>query len=332
MARPLRIEGSSYWYHVMMRGDAGNALFDNVSSCQHFLSLLSKYGTLFNVEVHAYVLMPNHVHLFLCTREPNLGRYIQSLSTAFSVWYNRRNNRSGHVFQGRYKAILVQKDAYGKELSRYIHLNPVRKKSVPHNMKEMCRIVRAYTWSSYGAYIGLHKPPAFLITSLLLESFGKTHAEQKREYQKFVESGLIKDAVDIESKVQAQSVLGNKEFLEKIRHLINRPKCDKSACKNQRKLLSRPLEEVLQAVAELYNINDVAMLKTRKRCYEARRIALWSAAQWCSAYMSLEDIGCEMGGVTASAVHHAVAKLEKEMIHDEAIQSKIKKLKYKFKA
>ena len=126
MARPLRIEYPGAFYHVINRGQRQDAIVEDDRDREHFLSCLERMATLFGVRLHGFCLMTNHYHLVIETPEANLSRAIQWLNVSHAVYYNRRHGMTGHLFQGRFKAILIEADAYLETLSRYIHLNPVR--------------------------------------------------------------------------------------------------------------------------------------------------------------------------------------------------------------
>ena len=125
MARPTRIDLPGGWYHVVNRGIERREIFRDESSFEHFLDLLSKMPERFAIKIHGYVLMDNHYHLQVETPRANLSKAIQWLNVSYSVWYNRRYRRIGPLFQGRFKAILHQKETQGVTINRYIHLNPV---------------------------------------------------------------------------------------------------------------------------------------------------------------------------------------------------------------
>lgn len=127
MARPLRVEFPDACYHVMCRGNFRFPVLREAGDRELLLERLVKFAEVFRVRIRAYCLMVNHFHVYVQTEEANLGRFMHSFLTSFTVSYNRRHHSSGHVFQGRYKAFLVEDDrAYASEVSRYIHLNPVR--------------------------------------------------------------------------------------------------------------------------------------------------------------------------------------------------------------
>src|SRR6516164_719826 len=168
MARALRIERPGGRYHVTARGIDRQALFRDDADRFHFLELLAELGERFGTRIHAYVLMDNHFHLLLETPEANLSRAMQWLGVSYSLWFNRRHSRVGHLFQGRFKAFIVEDDAGWQEVARYVHLNPVRvamlgldkrrrsasgaglvSKPKPELMAERLRLLRQFRWSSY---------------------------------------------------------------------------------------------------------------------------------------------------------------------------------------
>jgi len=165
----------------------------------------------FRVRLHAFVLMDNHYHLILELGEANLSRAVQWLNVSYSIWFNRRHRRSGHLFQGRFKSVLVNPVGWGLSLSRYVHLNPVRvgrlglgkgerqkrragDSSSPdaQQVKERLARLREFPWSSYRAYIGLSKQPAWLECRRLRELGGAKDAGMRQSYRKYVEAAVRK--------------------------------------------------------------------------------------------------------------------------------------------
>jgi REP element-mobilizing transposase RayT len=207
MARPLRIEYPGAHYHVTSRGDRQEAIFDDDQDRAAFLSVLAEVISRFRWRCHAYCLMENHYHLMIETPEGNLTKGMRQLNGVFTQRSNRRHKRSGHLFQGRYKAILVDRDSYFLELARYIVLNPVRAAMVKHP--------RQWAWSSYRATIGAAVAPVWLTTDDLLAEFGKRRAEARRKYQEFIADGIGKES--IWKDLKRQIYLGDDDFVEQMR-------------------------------------------------------------------------------------------------------------------
>jgi len=151
-------------------------IFDTKRDKEKFLEHLEKSEERFSIVIHTYCLMTNHYHLLIETSESNLSTAIQWLNVSYAAYYNRKHQRRGHLFQGRFKYILIDADEYLKQLSRYIHLNPVRANIVTRPVE--------YPWSSYPAFVGKIKPPKWLETKWLLGCFGKKKKKEKRNDQK----------------------------------------------------------------------------------------------------------------------------------------------------
>jgi putative transposase len=207
MARPLRIEYPGALYHLTSRGDRQEAIFDDEQDRTAFLNVLSEVVSRFRWLCHAYCLMGNHYHLMIETPESNLTKGMRHLNGVFTQWSNRRHKRSGHLFQGRYKAILIDRDSYFLELARYVVLNPVRAGMVKHPSR--------WVWSSYGATIGTCPTPGWLTTDGLLAEFGKRRAGARRKYQQFIADGM--DTESIWNNLRGQIYLGDDNFVEQMR-------------------------------------------------------------------------------------------------------------------
>lgn len=326
MARPLRIQEPGLWYHVMARGNAGLAVFRQRAEYRHFLELLAKACEQFTFEIHAYVLMQTHFHLFVRTPLPNLSRCMQFLLTAYSVWYNRKHERTGHVWQGRYKAIVVDRDAYGSEVSRYIHLNPARAAgNAP--LETLRQKARRYPWSSYRAYLGLAPVPAFLHTAETLDRFGGCAKNGRLAYARFVEEGLLQQHPDLLNNVRAQSVLGTDTFADMIKRLaVTHGVHDRSSRPKVRQLAQLSLDRIATAVAEVYGVPVAQLLKSRQRGHEARNVLLWAAYTWCRQTLNLEDIGRHLGGISGVAVLQGAKRVQAAIAHSPVLRHHVRRL------
>ncbi|WP_028866973.1 REP-associated tyrosine transposase [Psychromonas arctica] len=204
MSRPLRLEFSGALYHVTSRGNERKAIYLEDSDFEIFLNLLNTVCSRYNWVIHAYCLMDNHYHLLVETPDANLSKGMRQLNGVFTQSINRKHNRVGHLFQGRYKAILVDKDAYLLELCRYIVLNPVRAKMVDTPDE--------WLWSSWHCMVGKQASPNWLATDALLNYFDKERSVAIAEYIHFVEEGMNKTIWD---DLQHQIYLGDDVFVEK---------------------------------------------------------------------------------------------------------------------
>lgn len=206
MARPLRIEFAGALYHLTSRGDRREDIFlDDVDRAM-FLEVLAEVCDRFRWVCHAYCLMSNHYHLVIETRESTLSLGMRQLNGVFTQRSNRRHHRVGHVFQGRYKAILVQKDSYLLELARYVVLNPVR--------AGMVRSVRDWPWSSYRATAGWAEAPDWLFVDWLLSAFGTQRKAAEEGYRRFVSEG--RGARSPWDDLKRQVYLGDEAFVDQM--------------------------------------------------------------------------------------------------------------------
>lgn len=237
MTRPLRIEFPQAVYHVMSRGNAHQEIFVDDVDRNGFLQLLGEVVERCNWLCHAYCLMTNHYHLLIETPHANLSSGMHRLNGVYTQRFNRRHNRVGHLFQGRYKAILVEKESYLLEVARYIVLNPVRTQLVAHP--------RDWKWSSYRATAGEEEIPKFLTTDWIWSQFHENRHQATVEYQKFVNS---KNAQKEGDKLRWKTILGSEQFLEKLKPLLRKEMPFKEIPRKER-LVARPsLEELFAGV------------------------------------------------------------------------------------
>jgi putative transposase len=211
MARPLRLEFPGALYHVTSRGDRREDIYEDDDDRRAFLSTLKSFCETYNWVCYAHCLMSNHYHLLIETPDANLSKGMRQLNGVYTQAYNRAQGRVGHVFQGRYKAILVDKDNYLLELSRYIVLNPVR--------ACMVRSAKDWPWSSYLATAGKAKEPEFLNVEWLLSAFAKRKSTAIERYKQFVAEG--KGQVSPWVMLRNQIFLGNEDFVVQMQSLVD---------------------------------------------------------------------------------------------------------------
>jgi len=203
MSRPLRIEFSGALYHVMAGGNAREDIFRNDADRLHFLLCLGAVCARFDWQVWAYCLMDNHYHLLIETRRATLSRGMREVNGVYTQAFNRRHHRVGHVLQGRYKAVLVDKDSYLLELSRYVVLNPVRAR--------LCSSAGDWAWSSYAAVMGKAPDAEWLAVADTLATFAATPGPARRAYARFVTEGVSRN--DVLDDVTGQVFLGDETFI-----------------------------------------------------------------------------------------------------------------------
>jgi len=209
MARQLRIEYPGAFYHVTSRGNERKPVFKSKRDREKFLEYLESASERYGAVVHVYCLMDNHYHLLIETPAGNLSQIMQHINSAYTTYFNVKRQRSGHLFQGRYKSILVQADEYAKELSRYIHLNPVR--------AGMVETPEEYQWSSYMYYAVKKEKPEWLFTDFILGYFGEKHPVAQQKYKAFVNSLIGKEYKSPLSDVAFSVILGVSDFVNEIK-------------------------------------------------------------------------------------------------------------------
>ena len=234
MARPLRIEYDGAVYHLTSRGNERKPIFKDDADRNVFLSTLHKVNQRYNWICHAYCLMDNHYHLIIETPDGNLSKGMRQLNGLYTQTFNKRHERTGHIFQGRYKAILIQKESHLLEVCRYVVLNPVRAKAVKN--------VEDWKWSNYRAIVGKDKSHPCLTTEWILGQFAKQKRTAEKRYKEFVgakigEKGIWKD-------VKGQSILGSDKFVEKLTGYIKGHEDIKEIPKSQRYINRPALKEI----------------------------------------------------------------------------------------
>ena len=212
MARPLRIEFPGGLYHVTTRGDRREAIYLSDADRQYWLDLLGNVCTRHNWLCHAYCLMDNHFHIVVETIDGHLSAGMRQLNGVYTQWHNRTHNTVGHLFQGRFKAIIVQREAYLLELARYVMLNPVR--------AGICDLPEDWPWSSYRAMLGRVTPPAWLQVQWLLSQFGDDARTAVASYIHHVRAGV--NLPSVWDQLQGQLYLGDAKFAEALGKKKNR--------------------------------------------------------------------------------------------------------------
>jgi len=239
MARPLRIEYEGALYHITTRGNAGNSVFLADADRHAFLDLLAEAVRRFSWICHAYCLMGNHYHLLVETPVANLSSGMRHLNGVFTQRSNRRHGRAGHLFQGRYRSILVERDSHLLELARYIVLNPVR--------AGLSRAPDSWRWSSYRATAGLAASPEFLCVDWILSQFGSDARAAAGAYREFVRQGR---GCHVWDELRSGHIMGTDAFVERLAPLLRAVK-DETEIPRLERLAARPrLETLFQGVKD----------------------------------------------------------------------------------
>jgi len=232
MTRPLRLELAGGLYHVTSRGDRRECIYDNDKDRIEWLEILKNVCNRYNWQCHAYCLMDNHYHIVIETVEANLSKGMRQLNGVYTQYYNREHGRAGHVFQGRYKGILVERDEYLLELARYVVLNPVRAK--------MVKDIIDWKWSSYSATIGNIAAEYWLETDWILGQFSNQRKQAIKRYINFVQDGI--GLPSIWGHLQNQIFLGSESFINENQKQIHLKDTLNDVPRIQKRKLPKPLE------------------------------------------------------------------------------------------
>jgi len=269
MARPQRIEYEGAVYHVTARGNERRAIFLDDGDRIRFLRVLGESVERFDVRLYLFCLMPNHIHLVVETPRANLGRFMHRLETAYTVYFNHRHSRHGHLTQGRYGASLVEEDAYLLRLSRYVHLNPVFTKpwrSRP--VRERVAFLRRYPWNSYRGYIGEDSRLAFVEYEPILATVEPRGSRSAGAYRRFVEAGVSDiDAAFLEDARASRLCIGSADLRARVRALYEtlldgKARTEDVAFRRMGKRLS--VERILLSVCEGLGVERGALLRRRR--------------------------------------------------------------------
>ena len=232
MARPLRIEYPGAVYHIMARGNEKKNIFLTPTDRLYFFKVLTETIKRYQWRCHCYCLMKNHYHLLIETLAPTLSIGMRHLNGVYSQYFNRVHKRVGHLFQGRFKGILVQKDDHLLELSRYIVLNPVKAK--------LCKRPEEFKWSSYQATVGIEEPAKFLYLDWILEQFGDSRKSAMPRYAEFCHYGIHDNPL---KRTQGQIYFGDASF---VKQFENEATYESEIPETQRFASRPPLSEILK--------------------------------------------------------------------------------------
>ncbi len=304
MARKPRVEFAGAFYHVIARGNNRQRLFRDSQDHRVYLKRLEGYQTRYGVALYAYTLMPNHVHLLLETRTPPLSKFMQGLQQSYTLYFNRRHNHVGHLFQGRYRAILCERESYLLELIRYVHLNPVR--------AGLARRPELYPWSSHHAYLGRPGEPQ-VATDLPLGQFASRHPTAVRRYAQFIHEGLPHGHREDLYEVRDQRFLGTEQFAA----LAQR----RAARREDRELPRRPgatLDHCLRLVSRNLRLHPSAIRSNARPrdLVQARRLFICLACRYGGHPVT--EVG-KFLGVDPSGVTNALRWWERHLLTNPRI-------------
>jgi REP element-mobilizing transposase RayT len=320
MARPLRIEYSGAFYHIINRGNAQGKIFLNNRDREKFLEYLEVSVERFPLIVHSYCLMDNHYHLLVETPEANISKAMRWLNASYAVYFNIKRNRSGHLFQGRFKAIIVNADEYLHVLSRYIHLNPVRAK--------LANKPEDYKWSSYNALIGKVKEPKWLEMNYLLSHFHKTQTKAMQLFQKYCQEDNAETLKNPSKDAVQGFILGGAHFVKWIQEKLLSSEFNEKNEKEisqLRKIKLRPtVEKVVEEVGKEFGSQAKDILRTGKKRNRARETAIYLSQLHTG--LTGKEIGEYFGHVSGARISMVLKKIKSDVEANTGFKNVIEKL------
>ncbi|MBI2095526.1 MAG: transposase [Candidatus Omnitrophica bacterium] len=293
MARPIRIEYPDAFYHVISRGNERRAVFRGDDDYELFLSTLEEASDRFDTLIHAYCLMANHLHLLIQTKDSNLSQFMKRLLGVYTIRFNRRHKRQGHLFQGRYKAYLIDQDSYFLQLSRYIHLNPVKAK--------LSVSAEKYRWSSMQFFLR-RDGPSCLYKKLTLDSF-----DSPKAYQAFVKEGIGRNS-DL-PKPTAGCILGSEAFI-----------------KNFTKHIQKYKDKDVSGKKELYRMPAPKL----RQLTQGKDLSFQMYCLWKYGRLTQRSIG-EMFSRTHAAVSQNIYRFGARLVKDKILDRELKVVLSEFK-
>ena len=306
MTRPLRITYPGAFYHVTSRGNERKAVFKSKRDREKFLEYLESATQRYDALIHAYCMMDTHYHLLLETPSGNLPQIMRHINGAYTTYFNVKRDRSGHLFQGRYKAILVDIDEYAKELSRYIHLNPVRAKIV--------ETAEQYDWSSYKFYIGKQKPAKWLYRDFILGYFGKKVSNAQKGYQKFVNTFAHQQYDSPLDEVVSSTLLGSADFVAFIKdNFLSAKKPDKELPALKELIKKASIQDIFEEVELVFTKDKVL----------ARNVKMYLCQRYTGK--KLKEIGLHFG-IGESGVSQVCRRVAQKIEKDKKLKNKIDRL------
>jgi len=316
MARHLRVEFSGAIYHITCRmiGDRRldqSHLFVDDRDRERFIESLADRVEQYNIRMYLFLCMTNHFHLVFETPEGNCAKFMQSFSTAYTVYYNLRHRRHGHLLDGRYKAKLVEGDDYLLGLSRYVHLNPVRVGGIKDKpIAERIEYLRKYPWGTYRSYIGLGKRFDFVAYAPMLAEMSGKRRDWPKRYREFVEAGLVEEDEDIKGalKESPRSIGGDgfRAWVDELyQKMIERHRRPEDAAFRR---ITEPMsaDTVFSVLAEVFEV-PIEEFHHRRRDSALRGVA----GQFLVRYAGLNqrEAAAKMGGVSGGAVSRQMRKV-----------------------
>lgn len=317
MARPLRIEYPGAWYHVLNRGRRRERIFFSDNDCELFFKILGECTKLFDVEIHAYSLIPNHYHLLVHTPRGNLSRGMRHLNGVYTQAINRKYKHEGSLFKGRFKSILIEKESYLQELVRYIHRNPYKSK--------LEKEIGQHKWTSHSAYMNRHKCPRWLKTEDVLTEFGDYEKEAMRQLDAFVKKEVPQELSAVLNRVKWPAILGGESFKNDIKERLRGKKIErKEVPQYKESMAGLSADEAIRMIEDTIGEKDVFARKKSKKHSLKRKAIAYICREYL--YASCPDICAALGGISCAALSKQFRLASEEIKRKEGCYKDFKKM------
>ncbi len=317
MSRPLRIQYKNALYHVTCRGNARQSIFLSDRDRQKFLEILQRSLEIYQVHLLAFVLMTNHFHIIVRTPQANLQDFMRHFNISYTGWFNKAHKRCGHLYQGRYKSFLIDKDGYLLQVSRYLHLNPIRVNQLRDaSFAEKKRYLDTYQWSSYQDYVSSPGKTFLAVDDILAYFTGKTVS-----YRRFVEEGILESVNPFEN-AKGHGILGDTSFIGTILENLHTSEPSREQPAVRRMIVRTKPDVIMKTVADMFHVTPEDIVRKSYKG-QARRVALECLYRY--AGMNQREIG-EVMGVDYSSVSVARKRLHEALPKDPVLQSIFRKL------
>ena len=317
MARPLRIEYEGAFYHVTSRGNERRKIYFSKSDYQKFKEYVAEAMEKYNCLIHSYVFMSNHYHLLLETRRANLSKVMHYINGSYTTYTNIERKRSGHLFQGRYKGIVIERDQYLLELSRYIHLNPVRA-GIVESPEE-------YTYSSYRSYITREKDK-MINRELLLGMLSGSKGDVRKRYRTYVERGIGEKLENPLKKVYGGMILGRGSFIKETLRRIKEEDWRRDEVSHRRAFNATwKIEDILGMVSKELKVKRSEL--TKSKTGENKKLAIYLLKRHTGA--TNRQIGEIFGGISYSAITKVYQRFSMQVVEDRELGKRVSKIEKK---
>ena len=315
MARPIRIEYEGAFYHVTSRGNERKEIFRGSEDYEHFKHYLSEAQDKYDFLLHGYVLMTNHYHLILETMKANLHQIMHYLNGSYTSCFNRMNGRSGHLFQGRYKGIVIDVDNYLLELSRYLHLNPVR--------AGMVKGPEEYAYSSYRSFISLGRRKEQIVFKDRI--WGMISGDRRgapHKYRRYVEEGMKKESRNPLKSIYGGAILGSGEFIQELleKGEMKNLKSEEISCRRQLRA-TKGIEDLIVDVSSYFSVQPSKVLEEKRAI---RDIAIYFGKKYTG--LTNREIGERFGGLSYSGVTRVSKRFEEKMAKNMTLKRQVKEI------